>query len=208
MMLITPGGHTMSRFCFLLIWAFFMLVPATAAEPWSGEWKVSWPGGGGFLSLTQEGTDVRGSYRNGRGNIEATAQGAEINGEFIHDGLKEHFHATLGSGQNKFMAVSVFGVAVWFLNVTVFALPIGQSPVNVQTRNTLPPPPGIGWSNVSPRDLRSPASTTRTALAIRWAAGRENDTKDLPAPCPAPLLAPWLMSALNDADDELRAGAV
>jgi small-conductance mechanosensitive channel len=102
MMLITPGGHTMSRFCFLLIWAFFMLVPATAAEPWSGEWKVSWPGGGGFLSLTQEGTDVRGSYRNGRGNIEATAQGAEINGEFIHDGLKEHFHATLGSGQNSF----------------------------------------------------------------------------------------------------------
>ena len=101
-MQIMSGGHKMSRLFFLLIWALLMLVPATAAEPWSGEWKVSWPGGGGFLSLTQGGTDVRGSYRNGRGTVEGAAQGMELHGEIIHDGVRERFHATLGAGQDSF----------------------------------------------------------------------------------------------------------
>lgn len=101
-MQVMSGGHKMSRLFFLLIWTLFMLVPATAAEPWSGEWKVSWPGGGGFLSLTQSGTDVRGSYRNGRGTVEGAAQGMELHGEIIHDGVRERFHATLVEGQDSF----------------------------------------------------------------------------------------------------------
>ena len=102
--------------------------------------------------------------------------------------------AVLVTGKNRLVALAVFGVAVWYLNVTVLLLPIDHEPVNVQTRKGLPAtPPGIGWSNVSPGWVRLPASTVRTALAIRWAAGRENDTKDLPAPCPPLLDAPWLM---------------
>jgi hypothetical protein len=41
----------------------------------------------------------------------------------------------VGSGQNRFSTIAVFGVAVWFLNVTVFEDPIAHEPLNVQTRN-------------------------------------------------------------------------
>lgn len=45
--------------------------------------------------------------------------------------------AVLVTGKNRFVALTVFGVVVWFLNVTVFAEPIGHAPVNVQTLKTL-----------------------------------------------------------------------
>ena len=52
--------------------------------------------------------------------------------------------AVLVTGKKRFVALAVLGVAVWYLKATVLLLPIDHAPVNVQTRNTLPPPPGIG----------------------------------------------------------------
>jgi len=38
--------------------------------------------------------------------------------------------------QTRFTTLAVFGVLVWYLNVTVFVSLIAHDPVNVQIRNT------------------------------------------------------------------------
>jgi MscS family membrane protein len=96
------GGHFMTRLFLLLFWTLLLFEPAMAGETWSGNWKVTWPGGGAILNLTQSGAEVRGSYRNGLSRIEATAQGPQIEGEVIHDGASERFRATLSADQSSF----------------------------------------------------------------------------------------------------------
>ena len=45
--------------------------------------------------------------------------------------------AVLVSGKNKFKACAVFGVLVWYLNVTVLLSALLHAPVKVQILNTL-----------------------------------------------------------------------
>lgn len=52
--------------------------------------------------------------------------------------------AVLVIGKNRFVAEAVFGVAVWYLNVTVFEDPIAHAPVNVQIRKSLAFANGVG----------------------------------------------------------------
>jgi hypothetical protein len=42
----------------------------------------------------------------------------------------------VANGKKRFVAFTVFGVVVWYLNVTVFVALIAHDPVNVQIRNT------------------------------------------------------------------------
>jgi hypothetical protein len=84
------------------------------------------------------------------------------------------------------MADTVFGVFVWFLNVTIFAEPIDQAPVKVQTRKVLPPPTPCR-RGPTPKGFWSldPASTFRTTFAIRSAAGRVKLTCSVRAGLPS-----------------------
>lgn len=79
-----------------------LLAPAGAGEPWSGNWEVKWPGGGGLLILEQQGSAVRGNYQNGRVRIEADAQENHLAGRIILDGGSENFSATLSAGAENF----------------------------------------------------------------------------------------------------------
>lgn len=86
-------------------------------------------------------------------------------------------------------AAAVFGVLVTFWSVTVLLAFIAHAPVNVQTRNTLPAaPPPRGPHSSGPRS-RFPASTWRTTLPIRSAAGLVNVTRCVPAAAPSGFFA-------------------
>lgn len=112
----------MQRPFFVLIATWLLLMPAMAAEPWSGDWKLSWPNGGAVLNLSQTGSNVQGAYRNGRGRIEGTAQDLQLDGKIIHDGTIERFHATLDRRQNGFSGYTAGGE--WLSGVRI---PAGQS---------------------------------------------------------------------------------
>ena len=92
----------MLRSIFILLGILILLAPARADEPWSGDWKVSWPGGGAYVSLSQRGADVQGAYRNGRGKIVGMAKELQLDGEIIHDGVRDGFHASLDRGRDSF----------------------------------------------------------------------------------------------------------
>ena len=85
----------MARLFLVCVWALAMLGPAAADGPWAGNWQVTWPNGGATLELQQNGEDVSGAYRNGRGRIEAKAAGTQLAGRVIHDGAREDFTAAL-----------------------------------------------------------------------------------------------------------------
>jgi hypothetical protein len=74
-----------------------------------------------------------------------------------------------GNGKNRFVATTVFGVVVWYLNVTVFEALIDHAPVNVAMRKTFRCAGGTA-SNVSGRSDRSPVSTLRIVFAMRRTA--------------------------------------
>lgn len=79
-----------------------MLTPALAKEPWSGTWQVTWPEGGAFVQIQQSGDTIHGSYRNGQGEIEASAHGSNIEGRIIQGDLSETFSATLSPDEVSF----------------------------------------------------------------------------------------------------------
>jgi MscS family membrane protein len=87
-----------------LVWlcVLGMLAPALAEEPWAGTWQLTWPQGGTFVQLTQEGDTIRGSYRYGRGEVEAAVVGNRVDGKIIQGGVSETFSATLSPDKNSF----------------------------------------------------------------------------------------------------------
>lgn len=88
---------------------FGMLAPALADGPWSGTWQVTWPGGGAFVLVQQDGGSVHGAYRNGRGQIEAMATGDRIEGKIIHGDSSETFTAILSPDGNGFSGRTATG---------------------------------------------------------------------------------------------------
>lgn len=92
----------MKKLILVLVWMLGLLTPALAEQPWSGTWHVNWPQGGTILEAEQVGNTVLGSYRNGRGEIEATASGDRIDGKIIQDGVSETFSAILSPDGNSF----------------------------------------------------------------------------------------------------------
>jgi hypothetical protein len=81
----------------------------------------------------------------------------------------------LGDGivANRFVTTAVFGVLVWYLNVTVFVALIDHAPVNVATRKTRFADSATR-SNVSGCAAGRCDSTTCTAFAMRAADARVN----------------------------------
>ncbi|TVQ85115.1 MAG: hypothetical protein EA400_16455 [Chromatiaceae bacterium] len=60
-----------------LLWCCLGLLPATSAlatpaADWSGNWRTFWRDGQALLTLTQDGTQVRGDYQPGRGRVTGT----------------------------------------------------------------------------------------------------------------------------------------
>ena len=96
------GGGDMKRLALFCLISLALLGPAGAGEPWSGNWQVKWPGGGGLLILEQQGSAVRGNYQNGRVRIEADAEENQLAGRMIMDGGAESFSATLSAGAESF----------------------------------------------------------------------------------------------------------
>jgi small-conductance mechanosensitive channel len=92
----------MTRLVLIFLISLTLLTPVGAGEPWSGNWQVKWPGGGGLLILEQQGSAVRGNYQNGRIRIEADAKENQLAGRIILDGGSENFNATLSAGAESF----------------------------------------------------------------------------------------------------------
>lgn len=99
----------MARLVFTFIWVMAMLGPALADGPWSGNWQVTWPKGGAFLQLEQDGAAIRGSYRSGQGRIEGTVSGNGVQGQILHDGIREEFNITLNPGLQSFSGTTAAG---------------------------------------------------------------------------------------------------
>jgi MscS family membrane protein len=96
------GGCNMTRLVLFFLISLALLRPTAAGEPWSGNWQVKWPGGGGLLILEQQGSAVRGSYQNGRVRIEANAEENQLAGLIILDNGSETFSATLSAAAESF----------------------------------------------------------------------------------------------------------
>ena len=142
----------MARLGFILLWALIMLTPTMAGGPWEGNWQVTWPNGGAFLQLEQNRTAVRGSYRNGSGRIEGTTTGNTLEGQIIHDGIREVFEITLNPDLDGFSGAT--GAGDWLSGIR-------------WTRNDHPAKP-------FQLDLRSPRTTMRSFLDAGNLARAEN----------------------------------
>lgn len=92
----------MKKLILVYLWMLGLMLPALAADPWSGTWQVSWPQGGTFLEIEQQGNTIRGTYRNGRGHIEASVAGNRIDGKIIQGNAIEPFTATLSADASSF----------------------------------------------------------------------------------------------------------
>lgn len=88
-----------------------------------------------------------------------------------------------GTLANRFVAVTVFGVVVWYLNVTVLLSPFDHAPSKVQMRKIFFA--DATFPKMSGDCVRLPASTVRTTREIRSAAGRVNTTRSVRADFPS-----------------------
>ena len=99
----------MKRFNLFLLFAcaiaaivFSSVCPAVADGPWAGTWKVTWPGRAFIVSFDQKGNTIVGRYHNGYGRVEGEADGQQIKGIIVNDGVLTTFSATISSDHQSF----------------------------------------------------------------------------------------------------------
>ena len=126
----------MRKLLFACLWLIGMLTQALADGPWSGTWQVTWPGGGAFLLVQQEGDTVHGSYRNGRGQIEALATGDRIEGKIIQADTGEKFSATLSPDGNGFSGRTATGDWLSGLRTSIASHPISDVQLDLSSPRT------------------------------------------------------------------------
>lgn len=73
----------MIRHLIVLFFSLLLTGTASADQPWAGQWQLTWRDGGSMLTLLQNGTSITGSYGNGRGRVEGTADGNRFEGDVI-----------------------------------------------------------------------------------------------------------------------------
>lgn len=129
------GSHHMARMFLVLAlaWMAALSGSAMADGPWSGEWKVSWANGGALLALTQTGTTLAGTYRNGQGTLSGTVEGSQFLGQISQDGVKEAVTATLGPDQDSFSGYTGAGEWLSGLRMSVQDAPAGRTPVDLRS---------------------------------------------------------------------------
>jgi len=108
----------MTRLVYLLLLSFLMIGSAFAEGSWQGTWKVAWPDGGGFLTLSQQGAIVSGGYRSGRGSLQGQADGQQLKGQLIHSDSAVSFIATLSADGASFSGRTETGNWLSGLRVT------------------------------------------------------------------------------------------
>lgn len=75
---------------------------AAAENPWTGSWQITWPNGGGYVQLEQQGAIVKGTYSSGQDRIEARADGLQLAGQIMLGVDAEHFTAQLSPDEMSF----------------------------------------------------------------------------------------------------------
>jgi MscS family membrane protein len=99
----------MIRHLIVLFFSLFLTGTASADQPWAGQWQLTWRDGGSMLTLLQNGTSVTGSYGNGRGRVEGTADGNRFEGDHSYDGVNDRFIAVLSADGASFSGRAATG---------------------------------------------------------------------------------------------------
>src|SRR3954469_4061822 len=110
-------------------------LPALAQGPWSGEWDTRWGAGGAHMSLTQNGSDVTGTYPLYDGRIEAKASGGALDGTWIQGARRGAFHFDLAEDGKSF--TGRFDTGEWWTGGRAPARPLAAAPDQSGVRETL-----------------------------------------------------------------------
>lgn len=113
------------------LWIF----PALADGPWSGEWDTRWRGGGAHMSLSQNGSEVTGTYPLYDGRIEAKADGTALDGTWIEGARRGAFHFDLAPDGRSF--TGRFDTGEWWTGGRGPARPLMVMPEQSGVRETL-----------------------------------------------------------------------
>ena len=97
----------MIRLVLMVLWAVLLAGTASADQPWTGEWRLTWGSGGALVSLQQDGNSVGGSF--GNGLIRGTVHGERFDGQIIFNSETENLTATLSADQQSFAGTTESG---------------------------------------------------------------------------------------------------